>query len=187
VLQNVWNNIIFWYYTEELFQLQQLRNRGRYRYTNHTYAAVLKISRSWSHPNDTEPEGPKTLWEGSKVWGGAQGRGVVGTSSESAFRRRAGARGHFHTRSLPLRPFTQGASGCYPTLVRCKPRHNFCLKFYFCALRRSDPQHNNNNNICVVVVSIAGFMPVIIYNGIRYPKYLVAELRIKWATEKNSL
>jgi hypothetical protein len=42
-----------------------------------------------------------------------QGRYTVeGTESESAFRRRAGARGRFHIRSpLLLRPFTHGASG----------------------------------------------------------------------------
>lgn len=51
---------------------------------------------------------------GSKLYGPSvrvvvQGRGVEGTWSESAFRRRAGARGRFHTRSLLLRPFTHSA------------------------------------------------------------------------------
>jgi len=84
------------------------------------------------HLNDTEPEGPKTWWKGSKVWGprgGIQGRGVVGTNSESAFRRRADARGRFHTRSLPLRPFTHGASGAI--LHSCKSHHNFII-FHLC-------------------------------------------------------
>lgn len=79
-------------------------------------------------------EGEKSLrYARIKITGPRRWRprtGVEGTGSESASRRRAGARGRFHARSLfSLRPFTRGAPG--EVHVPASPQRYYLLIFFF--------------------------------------------------------